>query len=67
MLAFGASRGWKIPISLIVCGAIALLDESIKVLLPTREFDVIDLVKDWVGIGLAAVTEIFLNIKAKER
>lgn len=67
VMLFGASRGWKITTSLLVCGAIALLDESIKILLPTREFDVIDLVKDWIGIGLAAVTEIFLNIKAKER
>lgn len=33
---------------------VGLVDESIKVLLPTREFDFVDLVKDWVGIGLAA-------------
>lgn len=30
------------------CG-IGLIDESIKVLLPTREFDFVDLVKDCVG------------------
>ncbi len=50
VLAFGASRGWKVATCIIVCGAIALLDESIKVLLPTREFDVVDLIKDWIGL-----------------
>lgn len=53
VLAFGASRGWTVVISVIVCAGIALLDESIKVLLPTREFDVIDLIKDWVGVAVA--------------
>ncbi len=50
-----------------VWGAIALIDEGIKILLPTREFDVVDLLKDWIGIGLASVIKSFLNIKAKER
>lgn len=35
-------------IILIGCG-IGLLDEGIKVILPTREFDVVDLVKEWAG------------------
>lgn len=39
-------------IILIGCG-IGLIDESIKVLLPTREFDFVDLVKDWVGVAVA--------------
>lgn len=41
-------------IILIGCG-VGLIDESIKVLLPTREFDVVDLVKDWVGVAAAMV------------
>ena len=40
---------------MIGCG-IGLIDESIKVLLPTREFDVVDLVKDWVGVATAMGT-----------
>lgn len=34
---------------------VGLIDESIKVLLPTREFDVVDLVKDWVGVAIAVI------------
>lgn len=45
-------------IILIGCG-IGLIDEGIKGLLPTREFDVVDLVKDWVGV--AAVGMIALK------
>ena len=30
-----------------------LLDESIKILLPTREFSAVDLVKDFIGAGIA--------------
>ena len=33
--------------------AVGIMDESIKILLPTREFDVIDLFKDWIGIGMS--------------
>ena len=32
---------------------VGLIDEGIKVLLPTREFDFVDLVKDWVGVAVA--------------
>ena len=65
MLAFGASRGWKVATCIIVCGAIALLDESIKVLLPTREFDVVDLIKDWVGVAVAVGLIRLLGMKKK--
>lgn len=40
---------------------VGLIDEGIKVLLPTREFDFVDLVKDWVGIGLAAFVVLILK------
>lgn len=38
---------------LLVGVGVGLVDEGIKVLLPTREFDVVDLVKDWVGVATA--------------
>lgn len=41
---------------------VGLIDESIKVLLPTREFDFVDLVKDWGGVAAAVVT---VRIKQK--
>ena len=67
VLLFGASRKWKITTSILVCVAIALFDETLKNWLPTREFDVIDLMKDFVGIGIAIVAKSFLNNMAKER
>lgn len=33
--------------------AFGLLDECIKILLPTREFDAVDLMKDWMGVSVA--------------
>ena len=61
VLAFGASRNWRITTCILVCGAIALLDESIKVLLPTREFDVVDLIKDWVGVAVAVSVNLAIG------
>lgn len=55
VLAFGSSRGWKLGTCILLGCLIGLIDEGIKVLLPTREFDAIDLVKDWVGIGIATL------------
>ncbi len=50
---YGKECGWSWwGIVLIGCG-IGLIDESIKVLLPTREFDLVDLVKHWVGVAAA--------------
>ena len=38
---------------ILIGSGVGLIDESIKVLLPTREFDVVDLIKDWVGVATA--------------
>ena len=50
---FGQECGWSWWVILLVGAGVGLIDESIKVLLPTREFDVIDLAKDWIGVGAA--------------
>ena len=52
---YGRECGWNWWVIILIGCGIGLIDESIKVLLPTREFDFVDLVKDWVGI-------IFANI-----
>lgn len=41
-------------ITLLIGFGFGLLDESVKILLPTREFEAADLLRDWVGIALAA-------------
>lgn len=48
--------GWSWWVIILIGYGIGLFDESIKVLLPTREFDFVDLVKDWVGIVFAIIT-----------
>ena len=45
--------GLKWWITLLIGFGFGLLDESVKILLPTREFDAADLMKDCVGISLA--------------
>ena len=51
---YGRECGWSWWVILAVGCCVGLIDEGIKVLLPTREFDFVDLVKDWVGeaVGL---------------
>ena len=53
---YGRECGWRWWVILFVGAGVGLIDESIKVLLPTREFDVVDLVKDWVGVAIAVGT-----------
>lgn len=50
---FGRECGWRWWVILVVGCCIGVVDEGIKVLLPTREFDLFDLVKDWVGVTAA--------------
>ena len=58
---YGRECGWNWWVILAGGCCVGLIDEGIKVLLPTREFDFVDLVKDWVGIGLAAFAVLILK------
>ena len=44
---------WKKWIGAIIAVMFGLLDEVIKIFLPTREFGTVDLVKDVIGVGVA--------------
>ena len=48
---------------LAVGAGVGLIDESIKVLLPTREFDLVDLLKDWIGVAMAMLVIRLLGMK----
>lgn len=50
---FGRECGWRWWVIFLVGAGVGLIDESIKILLPTREFDVVDLMKDWGGVTVA--------------
>ncbi len=53
LVLFGRSVRWKPWMTILIGCAIGLMDESVKVFLPGREFDIIDLMKDYLGIGIA--------------
>lgn len=46
-------KGWRLWVGALVSCGIGLFDEGLKVLLPTREFDVTDLLRDFVGVAVA--------------
>ena len=52
---YGRECGWSWWVVLAVGCCVGLIDEGIKVLLPTREFDFVDLVKHWVGVAVAMI------------
>ena len=55
MCGFCKSRGLKVWMAVAISCGIGVLDEGIKLLLPGREFDMGDLIRDWIGIGIAVV------------
>ena len=59
---FGRECGWRWWVILVVGCCVGVVDEGIKVLLPTREFDLFDLVKDWIGV-VAAMLVIWITEK----
>ena len=63
---FGRECGWRWWVILAAGCCVGLIDEGMKVLLPTREFDFIDLVKDWVGV-VAAMLVIWLIKGIKQK
>lgn len=52
---FGHAMKWKWYVSVLLAISIALLDEGIKVFLSTREFDLMDLLNDFLGIGISSL------------
>ena len=52
---FCRSRGWRVWIGAVIGCGIGVVDESFKVLLPGREFSTGDLVRDFIGVGIAVI------------
>ena len=50
---FGIERGWKAWLPGVFGCGFGLIDETIKVFLPTREFGAVDVVKDFIGVWVA--------------
>ena len=60
--------GWKKWVGALTAVTFGLMDETIKIYLPTREFGLNDLVKDIVGVGVAfgIVMVVYLIIDKKK-
>ena len=53
---------------LLVGAGFGLIDESLKVLLPTREFEASDLIRNRIGVSMSIlVTQIIQKIKRNRR
>ena len=66
--AVGLGNLWGFPYKMGMNGGFAfLVVYLVLAVFIGRVFDVVDLVKDWIGVGLAAGITSVLNIKAKER
>lgn len=50
LLGLMRAFGLKLWIGVLVACAFGLFDEGIKILLPTREFGAVDLIKDFFGV-----------------
>lgn len=51
--------GWKR--ALWIGPLIGLIDETIKIILPTRHFDLIDLFKDFIGVAVGVLIVVLLR------
>ena len=51
--------GWKT--ALLIGPVIGTIDETIKIFLPTRHFDLFDLCLDFIGIALGTLTMVLIR------
>lgn len=64
---FGIEFGLKGNLILILGFSVGLLDETVKLFLPTREFEIIDLLKDCIGVIVAFyVVEIIHRMRYRK-
>lgn len=53
---FGRETGWPWRFIVLIGFLLSCIDEGIKFFLPTREFDLADLIRDWIGLFSAFTT-----------
>lgn len=58
---FGLSVKWKTWISGALGCGFGLFDELLKIMLPTREFSGVDLIKDIIGVWIAVFLVVILH------
>ncbi|MBR3304730.1 MAG: VanZ family protein [Christensenellaceae bacterium] len=64
---FFKSRGWKVWGGAAVGCGIGVIDERIKVLLPGRELEIYDLIRNCLGVLIAvSITVVAKRLKKRE-
>lgn len=64
---FCRSRDWKVWFGTLIGCCISVVDEGIKVLLPGREFEIYDLLKNCLGVLIAvSITIVVMLLKKRE-
>lgn len=61
MILFCLAMGWKMVTGACIACALGLLEETLKIFLPTREFSWIDFGKDCIGVGIAFVLALVIT------
>ena len=61
MILFCLAMGWKILAGACIACVLGLLEESLKIFLPTREFSWTDFGKDCIGVGIAFVLALVIT------
>ena len=55
LAVFTKSRGCKWWVAIVTGCGIGFLDEVVKIFLPGREFGTGDLIRDFIGVGIAVI------------
>ena len=64
---FCKSRSWKVWIGALIGCGIGVIDEAIKVLLPGRELEIYDLIRNCLGVLIAvSITVLAKRLKKRE-
>lgn len=60
------TKEWNLKTGALIACGIGVVDEGIKVFLPTREFDITDLFRDFIGVAVALLLMSALRKKRLE-
>ena len=68
-IAFVDSHRWGFFKAVVLCLLISVLDQTVKIFVPVRHFDIVDIVYDLIGavVGILAVTAVKMMIEGIKR
>ena len=67
LFLFFISMSWKLRWGIVLGLLVGLVDEFVKLFLPTREFDFFDLIRDFIGVAIAFFILFLLHISHNDK